>query len=111
MEAFGLGLFMVSACGFGAVLEYPGSAVHQILPSALFRRVLMGAAMGLTNVLNIYSPWGKQSGAHLNPATTLTFLRLGKVAPRDACGYVVAQFLGGVFGVYVVGALLECRFL
>jgi aquaporin Z len=107
MEAFGLGLFMVSACGFGAVLEYPGSAVHQILPSALFRRVLMGAAMGLTNVLNIYSPWGKQSGAHLNPAVTWTFFRLGKIKKWDAIFYTAFQFTGGVLGVLVARAGID----
>jgi aquaporin Z len=25
----------------------------------------------------IYSPWGKQSGAHINPVVTFTFFRLG----------------------------------
>jgi len=37
--------------------------------------------MGLTAIAIIYSPWGKQSGAHLNPAVTFTFFRLGKVKP------------------------------
>jgi aquaporin Z len=111
MEAAGLALFMVSAGLFGTLLGDPESAVHQALVTPLLRRALMGLAMGLTAVGIVYSPWGKQSGAHLNPATTLTFLGLGKIATKDACGYVVAQFLGGVFGTYVVGALLECRFL
>jgi aquaporin Z len=111
MEAAGLALFMFSAGLFGTLLGDPESPVHRAVASPLLRRALMGLAMGLTAVGIIYSPWGKQSGAHLNPATTLTFLRLGKVAPRDACGYIVAQFLGGLFGVYIVGALMECRFL
>jgi aquaporin Z len=59
----------------------------------------MGLAMGLTAVVLIYSPWGQQSGAHMNPATTLAFLWLGKVAPWDAFFYVVAQCLGGILGV------------
>ena len=42
--------------------------------------------MGATAIALIYSPWGKQSGAHMNPAMTLTFTRLGKVAPGDAAG-------------------------
>jgi len=62
----------------------------------------MGLAMGLTAIGIIYSPWGKQSGAHLNPAVTLTFFRLGKVAPCDAVSYIVAQFAGGVGGVALV---------
>ena len=65
----------------------------------------MGLAMGLTAIGIIYSPWGKQSGAHLNPAVTLTFFRLGKVAPWDAAFYVIAQFAGGVAGVALVAAV------
>jgi aquaporin Z len=110
MEAWGLGTFMVSAGLFATLLEYPGSPVHQALPDPVARRVLIGLAMGLTAVAIIYSPWGKRSGAHLNPATTLTFASLGKVAPWDALFYVVAQFLGGILGVLLVAALLRGAF-
>jgi aquaporin Z len=79
MEAGELGIFMVSACTFGVLLEYPGSRVHQALPDPLLRRVLMGMAMGLTAISIIYSRFGKRSGAHFNPSVTLTFWRLGKV--------------------------------
>ncbi len=106
MEAAGIGLFMVSACGFGALLEHPASPVRMALPDAAVRRALMGAAMGLTAIGIIYSPWGKQSGAHINPAVTLAFLRLGKVAPADAAFYALAQFLGGAAGVWLVVAAL-----
>ena len=43
----------------------------------------MGLAMGVTAVSIIYSRWGQRSGAHMNPAVTLTYFRLGKVAPAD----------------------------
>ena len=66
----------------------------------------MGLAMGLTAVAIVYSPWGKQSGAHLNPAVTLAFFRLGKIAPWDTLFYVLAQFAGGVIGVAVAVTLL-----
>jgi aquaporin Z len=66
----------------------------------------MGLAMALTAVCLIYSPWGKQSGAHFNPAVTLTFARLGKVASWDALFYVLAQFIGGVIGVLLASAIL-----
>jgi aquaporin Z len=62
--------------------------------------------MGLTAVALIYSPWGQRSGAHMNPATTLTFLRLGKVMPWDAVFYILAQFVGGVCGVFLSKLLL-----
>src|SRR5438445_11280891 len=90
---------MVSAALFTALLEYPGSPVHKLIPNGAERRAFIGLAMGLTAIALIYSPWGQQSGAHMNPATTLTFLRLGKVMPWDATFYMAAQFIGGIAGV------------
>lgn len=106
MEAAGLGTFMISACAFGALLWHPDSPLSRLVADGIGRRVLMGLAMGTTAVAIIYSPWGKQSGAHLNPSVTLAFLRLGKVRPWDALFYVLAQFAGGVGGVGLSAALL-----
>ena len=99
MEAGGLGLFMVSACAWGTFLEYPGSPARHAIADPNVRRLLMGLLMGLTAIGLIYSPWGKRSGAHLNPSVTLTFLRLGKVHGWDAAFYILAQFAGGTLGV------------
>jgi aquaporin Z len=99
IEAACLGIFMVSACSFTVLLQHPGSILRQMIPNASLRRLLTGLAMGLTAIALIYSPWGKQSGAHLNPSVTLTFFRLGKIEPWDAWFYVVAQFVGGTMGV------------
>jgi aquaporin Z len=106
IEAALLGAFMMSACGFTVLLEHPASPVYQAIPSDFIRRLLTGLAMGGTAVALIYSGWGQRSGAHFNPAATLMFYRLGKVAPRDALGYVLAQFLGGVLGVMLTGVVL-----
>ena len=106
IEAAGLGIFMLAACAFGTLLGHPASPVVQALPAPLPRRALMGVVMGLTATALIYSPWGRRSGAHFNPATTLTFWRLGKVATADAVLYVVAQVLGGIAGVAVAAAVL-----
>ena len=106
MEAALLGLFMISACTFTVLLQHPASPISGAIPDPFVRRLLTGLAMGATAILLIYSPWGQQSGAHMNPAVTLTFTRLGKVAPRDALAYTVAQFAGGVGGVLLArGAL------
>ena len=101
MEAAGLGLFMVSAAVVTALLEYPHSPLYQLLPDPFIRRALIGMAMGLTAIGIIYSPWGKRSGAHLNPAVTVTFFRLGKIQGLDAFCYVLAQFVGGLIGLLV----------
>jgi aquaporin Z len=106
IEAACLGLFMISAFTFGALLEHPASPVHQAIPDSLARRFLMGLAMGGTAAGIVYSPWGKQSGAHFNPSVTVTFLRLGKVKLWDALFYVVCHFVGGLIGALLASLAL-----
>jgi aquaporin Z len=106
MEGAGLGLFMISAAVVTAGFEYPHSPLHDVTSNPTVRRILIGLAMGLTAIGLIYSPWGKRSGAHLNPAVTLTFFRLGKVKGGDAFWYVVAQFVGGTVGLWLAAQIL-----
>ena len=105
MEGTCLGLFMISAFTFGTILEHPASMIHQVIPNPLLRRFLMGLAMGLTAIAIIYSPWGKQSGAHINPSTTFTFFRLGKVSTWDTVFYIISQFVGGLAGAVLAATL------
>jgi aquaporin Z len=99
IEAALLGIFMLSACLFSALLFYPEWPVAQLVPDPFHRRVMMGLAMGGTAIALNYSPWGQRSGAHYNPAVTLAFARLGKIAPFDTVAYIGAQFAGAVLGV------------
>jgi aquaporin Z len=102
IEAWALGCFMISIGLFSMLLELPSSPLQDWVPNPDVRRVLLGASAGMTAVALIYSPWGQRSGAHMNPAVTLAFLRLRKMTARHALGYMVAQALGGVVGVYLV---------
>jgi aquaporin Z len=108
-EAAELAIFMVSACICTVVLFHPGYPAPRLFPSAILRRLLMGIGMGLTAVLIIHSPMGKSSGAHFNPAITLTYLRLRKIAVWDAVFYVIFQFAGGVLGVGASSLVLGKR--
>jgi aquaporin Z len=98
---------MLSAAVCATLLQHPASPLASWSAGPLVRRVLMGLAMGATAVGLIYSPFGKRSGAHMNPAVTLAFLRLGKIAPVDAVGYVAAQFVGGTVGLVLAIGLLD----
>jgi aquaporin Z len=98
-EALCLALFMVSAAGVTTLLRHPLSPLSGWDAPPLVQRLPMGVAMGLTLIGIVYSPFGKRSGAHMNPALTLTFLRLGKISAADAAAYVVAQFAGGTIGI------------
>jgi aquaporin Z len=86
-EALGLGLFMVAAGVVATALDSPRSPLHAWIADADVRRILAGVAMGLTAIGLIYSPWGKRSGAHMNPAVT-----------------------GGLVGVLLVAGLLGDAF-
>jgi aquaporin Z len=106
-EATELGLFMISANLFTILLWYPKSPVPTIVPSEFVRRMLTGIAMGSTAIALIFSPLGKRSGAHFNPAVTLAFWRLGKVKNWDALFYIIAQFAGAIVGVLVVSLFVH----
>lgn len=104
-----LGAFMAVACLLGVLLDHPAAAAARAVPDPFARRALFGLGMALTAAAIIYSAPGKRSGAHINPAVTLAFLRLGKVGRRDAAFYVAAQTVGAVAGVLVAWALLGER--
>ncbi|MGF1508217.1 MAG: aquaporin [Myxococcota bacterium] len=106
IEAWGLATFMFMACIYATALEHPASPIHHAIESATLRRGVMGVAMGLTIIGLIYCPWGMRSGAHFNPAITLTFYRLGKVYLREALTYPVFQVLGGLLGLGAASVLL-----
>lgn len=106
IEAWALGMFMVSAVLFTILIEDVSLPVRNEIPSALIRRVLIGLAMGITAVLLMYSSWGKKSGAHMNPAVTLTFLLLKRISKADAFFYILAQFIGGLLAVVIIAMIL-----
>jgi aquaporin Z len=107
MEAGELGFYMFSACAFMTLLQHPASPVRHLVVGDLPRRVLMGLAMGATVIAIVLSPWGKQSGAHSNPAIAFTFWRLGRVELWDALFYAAGQFLGAICGVAVARYVLR----
>jgi MIP family channel proteins len=107
MEAAELGAFLIAACLAVVLLEHPSSPARALLTEAWVRRVLTGLAMGATATAIVYSPWGRRSGAHFNPAVTLAFLRLGKVDRRDAAFYVIAHFVGATLGMLAVVLLVH----
>jgi aquaporin Z len=99
-------VFLAVACLVFYFLKYPASPVVALLPSPFVRQLIIGVILCAASIGLVFSPLGQRSGAHLNPAITLTFLRLGKVKAWDAFFYVCAQFVGGVLGVAAMARLL-----
>jgi aquaporin Z len=102
IEAWALGCFMISIGVFVTIFVSPMSPMYAWVPSLTLRAVMLGLALGATAIVLIHSPWGKRSGAHMNPAVTLAFLRVRKIHPWDALFYVIAQVVGGIIGVILV---------
>ncbi|MGW4241700.1 MIP/aquaporin family protein [Nocardia sp. NPDC004722] len=63
------------------------------------RVTLVGTVAGLIVIAVAYSPLGRRSGAHLNPAVTLGLAAQKTVGTADVAGYVAAQLLGALLGV------------
>jgi len=82
-----------------------GSPVAGWLPDPFWRRVLTGFLFGSTGCLITLSPLGRISGAHLNPAVTLAFFGRRLMPWRGLLGYVLAQLLGAVLGVWTLAAV------
>jgi aquaporin Z len=110
IEAWALGTFMVAAGLTATLLGSPASPLARALPDPMLRNAVAGMTMGVTAIALIHSPWGKRSGAHMNPAVTLTFLRLGRVHHWDAMFFILAQVAGGTLGVLLVAAALGSAF-
>jgi aquaporin Z len=93
------GTALLLFCGISAVaLMWGSGSPVPVVPVPALRRLITGLlfAGGATAV--VYSPLGKRSGAHINPAVTLAFWRLGKVPTRDAAAYIGAQIAGAFAG-------------
>lgn len=104
-EATGLAIFMISACFFSALFWGNDVSFHFSFSNDAISNILMGILMGSTALFIFYSPLTAPSGSHINPAVTITFLRLNKMCKYDALFYIIFQFIGGTMAVYLMAAL------
>ena len=98
IEGWALGMFMILASVATVLLYDPRSPTFGLIENEFWKRALMALAMAGTAAAIIYSPWGKRSGAHMNPAFTLSFWVMGKINTVDALYYALFQFVGGLSG-------------
>ena len=105
-EAGLVALFVLADCLITIAVKYPGSLVHSRFPDPLGQRVVIGLGLGTATLLLIKSPLGEASGAHMNPAITLTFFYLGKIRLVDLCFYIIAQVTGIFATLFVLSRLL-----
>ena len=107
MEFGEMAVYLFFTCLFATLLQHPVSPIRHLLSNDIIRRACFGISVGATICAVVLTPWGKQSGGHINPAITFTFYRLGKVEFWDAIFYGVAQFTGATSGVVVANFLFR----
>lgn len=95
-----LGTFLLVVLGLSLVIALWGKGAPLAwLPLAPGqRRLLNGFLFGCVGAAVAYSPIGRISGAHINPAMTFAFWLEGKLQWRDATCYVLAQLCGAAAG-------------
>lgn len=64
-------------------------------------------AFGLAVVAMAYTIGGI-SGCHINPAITLGVVLSKRMSWKDACGYWVGQFIGGIIGAALLAWICSC---
>lgn len=104
-ELLGTALLLIG--GLSAIcLDFgPHSPVRPIWPSHSARLLLTGLLFAGTGSLVALTPFGRRSGAHLNPAVTLAFWCRRHVHPHDLLGYTAGQVAGAFAGTEAVRLL------
>jgi aquaporin Z len=103
MEAAGLGGFVVGASLLTVFLEHPEMPAMRSLfgQHPTLRRVPLGIILG-GYIAGVVYLCGRRSGAHINPAVTWAFFRLGKISFADSVLYTIAQFAGAIVGAQIM---------
>ncbi|MET8538409.1 aquaporin [Streptomyces sp. NPDC005065] len=99
-----LGTALLLFFGLSAVVMdlSSGAPMESLVSSENLRKLLASVLFATAATLIIYSPLGRISGGHINPAVTLAFAVLGKMTPKSAVSYLLAQFFGAILGTAAV---------
>jgi aquaporin Z len=93
-----IGTFVMMFIGISAIaLNFGTQLVQEVIPSVSIRLLITGILFAGGATLVVYSPAGRISGAHLNPAVTFAFLLEKKLGVRDFFVFSLMQILGSAF--------------
>ena len=99
-EALGTALLLISVIGSGIMgVNLAGGNVA----IALLANAIATGCMLYVIIMTL----GPISGAHFNPAVSLAFYLRGALSTRDLAGYVPAQIIGGVLGVWATHVMFD----
>ena len=90
-----IGTFVMMTVGItGIIVAFGTNLLVPFLPHPGDRVWFCGFLFAAIVAIIIYSPIGRISGAHLNPAVTLTFFLERQLPGRDTLVYIAMQVLG-----------------
>ena len=99
-EAIGTGFLLATVVGSGIMGET--LAGGNVAIALLGNTIPTGAILVVLILM-----FGPISGAHFNPAVTLSFLIQGKVAAGDAVAYVIVQIGAAILGAWAAHLMFE----
>jgi len=97
-----LGTAMLLAAVVGSGIMGERLAGGNVAVALLANTIATGAAL-----VALILTFGQISGAHFNPAVTLSDAFLKGISFRDAAGYIVAQVTGAIVGVGIANVMFE----
>ena len=100
LAAEGIGTALLLAIVIGSGIMGERLAGGNMAIALLGNTIATGA--GLVVLIHVFGP---VSGAHFNPAVTLTFLLRGETDAPAAAGYVAAQIAGAILGTWAAHAM------
>jgi aquaporin Z len=99
-----IGTYMIAVAVVGVLMQHAGIFVDRMWDPTV-KRFAGGCLIALATIALEYSPLGRRSGAHMNPALSIAFFYLKKLRWPDLVGYVTAQFIGAAVGISVAALL------
>lgn len=99
-EAIGTMFLLATVVGSGIMGESLAGGNNAI---ALLGNTLPTGAILVVLILML----GPVSGAHFNPAVTLSFFAQGQISRLDALAYIVVQCLAAIIGVWLAHLMFE----
>jgi glycerol uptake facilitator-like aquaporin len=99
-ELLGTALLLATVIGSGIMGERlaGGNVAIALLSNTIATGAILVVLIGML---------GPISGAHFNPAVTMTFLLRREIEPADAAGYILVQVAGAVLGVLAAHIMFE----
>jgi glycerol uptake facilitator-like aquaporin len=99
-EGVGTALLVAAVVGSGIMAD---QLAHGAAATALLANTIATGA-ALVALLLMFGPI---SGAHLNPAVTISLAVTREITPRMAAGYVAVQVAGGIAGCVLANAMFD----